>query len=102
MLMIQLCLLCAIPIVLAVVGEASAAGYEKCLTKVFDLYNELAKTGDMDKMLALRTLEMQSEIRGQIKSKDDHDYFVLIGRAQAPESYEVQHVTWANNCIRVR
>ncbi|MBM4055414.1 MAG: hypothetical protein FJ264_12275 [Planctomycetes bacterium] len=95
--MMQLSLLCVIPVVFAVVNGVAAEDNEKCLTQVFDAYNELARAGDVDKMLALRTSEMQNEIRSQIKSKDDRDYFVQIGRAQSPESYEVQHVAWTNS-----
>ena len=67
------------------------------LGRIFDAYNVAAKAGDVDKMLALRTAEQQKEIRGQIGKKEDRNYFLLLGRAQIPESYQIEHVSWAKS-----
>jgi len=62
------------------------------LTRTFDEYNSAAKAGELKKMLSLRTIEQQKDINSQIAKKEDRDYFLLLARAQTPESYEVQHV----------
>lgn len=67
------------------------------LGRIFDAYNVAAKAGDVDKMLSLRTAAQQKEIRGQIGQKKDRDYFLLLARAQTPESYQVEHVSWAKS-----
>lgn len=67
------------------------------LGRIFDAYNVAAKAGDVDKMLSLRTVEQQKEIRGQITKKEDRGYFLLLARAQIPESYQTEHVSWAKN-----
>ena len=61
-------------------------------TRVFDAYNAAAKAGDVEKMLSLRTKEQQASIKQEIKGKENRQYFVMIARAQVPESYAVQHV----------
>ncbi|MGA2404136.1 MAG: hypothetical protein ABSG91_20920 [Syntrophobacteraceae bacterium] len=76
---------------LAVAGAAKAQDAAE-LTRTFDEYNFAAKAGEIKKMLSLRTVEQQKEINSQIVKKQDRDYFMLIARAQTPESYEVQHV----------
>ncbi len=96
MLKISLYMLLAFPI-MATTVYGGDAGNEKELKEAFDAYNKSAKAGDVDNMLALRTSEAAEEIRSQIKNKQDRDYFVLIGRGQAPDSYEVQHVEWAKD-----
>jgi hypothetical protein len=48
-------------------------------------------------MLSLRTIEQQKDINKEIVKKQDRDYFLLLARAQIPESYEVEHVTWSGN-----
>jgi hypothetical protein len=67
------------------------------LTRTFDEYNSAAKGGELKKMLSLRTVEQQKDINKEIVKKQDRDYFMLISRAQIPESYEVQHVAWSGN-----
>jgi len=67
------------------------------LGRVFDAYNVGAKAGDVDKMLSLRTAERQKEIREQIAKKEDRNYFLLLGRAQIPESYQLEHVSWTKS-----
>jgi len=67
------------------------------LSRTFDAYNAAAKTGDVEKMLVQRTTESQKEIRKQIKKKEDREFFVMLGRAQVPESYEAQHVAAAKD-----
>ncbi len=74
-----------------------AAGQATDLTAVFETYCANAKAGDVDAMLSLRTTSAREAIREQIRDKKDRDYFLLIGRAQAPESYEVQHVAWSGD-----
>ena len=59
----------------------------------FDDYNAAAKSGDVDKMLSLRTAASQKEIRPQIVKKEDRDLSLLLGRAQIPESYQIEHVS---------
>src|SRR5512137_2202276 len=96
MLKLMLCMLLVIP-VMATMSYAAKTGNEKELTDVFDAYNRYAKAGDVKNMLALRTAETKKEIHSQIKNKKDREDFVMIGRAQIPDSYEVQHVEWAKN-----
>jgi len=96
MLKVSLYMLLAFPI-MATMAYGAKGGDEKELKDVFDAYNGFAKAGDVDKMLALRAAENAKEIRSQIKKKEDHEYFVLIGRGQAPDSYEVQHVEWTKD-----
>ncbi|MHB8067581.1 MAG: hypothetical protein ACYDIC_06735 [Desulfobaccales bacterium] len=67
------------------------------LGRIFDAYNAGAKAGDVDKMLSLRTTKMDQEIRGQIVKKEDRKFFVAMGRAQIPESYQIQHVSWGKD-----
>jgi hypothetical protein len=67
------------------------------LTRTFDEYNSVAKVGEVKKMLSLRTVEQQKDINREIVKKEDRDYFLLISRAQIPESYAVQHVAWSGN-----
>lgn len=62
------------------------------LTRTFDEYNFAAKAGEVEKMLSLRTIEQQKDIKNEIAKKKDRDYFLLLARAQTPELYEVQHV----------
>ncbi|MFH1654904.1 MAG: hypothetical protein ABIE74_12760 [Pseudomonadota bacterium] len=76
-------------------ANSAIAGNDKELIKIYDGYNVVAKAGDVDKMLGFRTSEMEKEIREQMKKPEDRDYFILIGRAQVPESYEVEHITWS-------
>jgi hypothetical protein len=83
--------------ILSTLAYGATAGNEKELKDVFDAYNGFAKTGDVDKMLALRTAAVEKEIRSQIKKKRDREDFVMMGRAQVPSSYEVQHVTWGKD-----
>ena len=75
-------------------GEAQTSGE---LTHVFDAYNAAAKTGHLDKMLSLCTAERQKEIRARTKQKEERDSFLLMARAQVPESYQVQHVASKKN-----
>jgi hypothetical protein len=96
MLKIALYMLLAFP-VLSTMAYGAAAGSEKDLKDVFNAYNGYAKAGDVDKMLALRASEVEKEIRSQIKGKQDRADFVLMGRAQIPDTYEVQHVKWAKD-----
>lgn len=65
------------------------------LGRIFDAYNVAAKAGDVEKMLSLRTADSQKEIRQQIVKKEDRNLFLLLGRAQIPESYQIEHVSWA-------
>jgi hypothetical protein len=67
------------------------------LTRLFDAYNAAAKAGHLDKMLSLCTAERQKEIRAQTKKKEERDSFLLMARAQVPESYQVQHVASKKN-----
>lgn len=62
------------------------------LTGAFDEYNSAAKAGELKKMLSLRTIEQQKDINREMVKKQDRDYFLLLARAQIPESYEVEHV----------
>ncbi len=94
---ISLCMLLAFSVMATTAYGAANAGNEKELKDVFDAYNGFAKAGDVDNMLALRAAENAKEIRSQIKKKEDREYFVLVGRGQAPDSYEVQHVEWAKD-----
>jgi hypothetical protein len=61
--------------------------------RIFDAYNVAANKGDVNTMLSLSTTERQKEISGQIKGKKDRANFLLISRAQVPESYQIQHVS---------
>ncbi len=88
-----LSLLLIVPVMAAMTFGAEA-GNEKELTDVYDAYNGFGKAGDVEKMLSLRTAGMVAEIRPQIEKNEDRDYFVIIGKGQATESYEVQHVEW--------
>src|SRR5574340_369722 len=81
---------------LAVINLASAQDAGE-LGRVFDAYNVGAKAGDVDKMLSLRTAARQKEIRGQIVKKEDRHYFLLLARAQIPDSYQIEHVSWAKS-----
>jgi hypothetical protein len=77
---------------LAVINPAGAQDGAE-LGRIFDAYNTAAKAGDVDKMLSLRTAESQKEIRQQIAKKEDRNLFLLLGRAQIPESYQIEHVS---------
>ncbi len=79
---------------LALTGAAEAQDAAE-LTRVFDEYNAAAKAGDLKKMLPMRSAEQQKDISKEIVKKKDREYFLLIARAQIPESYEVQHVSQA-------
>lgn len=81
-------------VVIAVVAYAQDAAE---LTRTFDAYNAAAKAGNVEKMLSLFTAKQRKDIRKEIVKKEERDYFLLIWQAQIPESYEVQHVTWAKN-----
>jgi len=81
---------------LAVINMASAQDAGE-FGRIFDAYNAAANAGDVSTMLSLRTTERQKEIRGQIKGKKDRAYFLLISRAQVPESYQIQHVSRAKS-----
>jgi hypothetical protein len=67
------------------------------LTQIFDAYNAASKAGEVDKMISLRTADMRQEIRRDIRKKEDRELFILLGRAQTPESYEAQHVAVARD-----
>lgn len=75
------------------VSSPALAQNRSDFTRLFDAYNGAAKTGDVKKMLSMRTMEQRESIKSQIKKGDEREAFVLIARAQAPESYEVQHVS---------
>lgn len=77
-----------------IVVNSLCAQDELELKRIFEAYNVAAKAGDVEKMLALRTADSQKEIREQIGKKEDRQYFLLLGRAQIPESYQVEHVSW--------
>jgi hypothetical protein len=62
------------------------------LTRAFDEHNSAAKAGELKKMLSLRTIEQQKDINREIVKRQDRHYFLLLARAQIPESYEVEHV----------
>lgn len=79
-------------IVLAAINSARAQDAPE-LGKIFDAYNVAAKAGDVNQMLSWRTAAQQKEIRAQIGKKEELDYFLLIARAQIPESYQIQHVS---------
>ena len=81
---------------LAVAGAVLAQDAAE-LRRTFDEYNSAAKAGEVKKMLSLRTIEQQKDINKEIVKKQDRDYFLLLARAQIPESYEVEHVTWSGN-----
>jgi hypothetical protein len=89
-------LLIGLVLSLVVINVAGAQDASE-LGRIFDAYNAAAKAGDVDKMLSLRTAEQQKEIRGQITKKEDRDVFVLLARAQIPESYRTEHVSWAKS-----
>jgi hypothetical protein len=80
-------------VIINVAGAQDAAD----LGRIFDAYNAAAKAGDVEKMLSLRTAESQKEIRAQIVKKEDRNMFLLLGRAQIPESYQLEHVSWAKD-----
>ncbi len=80
-------------VIINVAGAQDAAD----LGRIFDAYNAAAKAGDVEKMLSLRTAESQKEIRAQIVKKEDRNLFLLLGRAQIPESYQIEHVSWAKD-----
>lgn len=80
-----------------VVAGAAKAQEAADLTRIFDAYNVAAKAGDVKKMLSMRTAEQHKEISKEIVKKKEREYFLLIGRAQVPESYEVQHVSRVDN-----
>lgn len=65
----------------------------KELTNIFDEFNTAAKNGDVEKMISLRTTDIQKDIRKNTKKKTDRSNFILMSRAQVPESYETQHVS---------
>jgi hypothetical protein len=89
-------LLLAFPLLVAMTHDAAAAD-EKDLRAVFDAYNSAAKAGNVDKMLSLRTAETEQEIRGQLRKKEDREDFVILGRAQVPDTYDIQHINWAKD-----
>ncbi len=76
---------------LAIAGAVKAQDAAE-LTRTFNEYNSAAKVGELKKMLSLRTIEQQKEINKEIAKKEDRAYFLLLARAQTPESYEVEHV----------
>jgi hypothetical protein len=63
------------------------------LRNVFDKYNAATKEGDFNKILFYCTNDLQKEILSQVKTKKDQDDFILNGRIQIPESYEIQHIS---------
>jgi hypothetical protein len=77
--------------------QAAAQDLTAELSQIFDAYNAASKAGEADMMISLRTAEMRKEIRRDIKKKEDRELFVLLGRAQTPESYEAQHVAVAKD-----
>ena len=81
----------------AAVVNAAIAQDGSELGRIWDAYNVAAKAGDINQMLSMRTANQQKEIRAQIGKKEDRDYFLLLARAQAPESYQIQHVSWGKN-----
>jgi hypothetical protein len=76
---------------------AAGAQDQAALGRVFAAYNLAAKAGDVDKMLSLRTSQQQQDIRRQIGKKEDREAFIFLARAQIPESYQIEHVSWAKN-----
>jgi hypothetical protein len=89
--------ICSVFVVLFITAFTNVgfAADDKELTKIYDAYNIAAKGGDVDGMLAMRTAAAEKEVRGQIQKPENRDYFVMINRAQAPESYDVEHVEWS-------
>jgi hypothetical protein len=82
---------------LAAVSPAPAQNNIPGLGSIFDEYNAYAKAGDLEKMLALRTVGSQKDIREFITKPEDREYFITISRSQVPESYQTQHFSWGKN-----
>lgn len=81
---------------IAMTGSADARDAKE-LSTIFDAFNAAAKTGDTKKMLSYFTAEQHKDMGEKIKKKQERDMFVAFGRAQIPESYEIQHVQWAKD-----
>src|ERR1035437_5880749 len=62
------------------------------LKNTFDKYNDAMKGGDFNKILSYCSSDLQKEILGQVKTKQDKDDFIKNGQIQIPESYEIQHI----------
>ena len=67
------------------------------LNRTYDAYNAAAKTGDVDKILSMYTAKTRKDIQRGISKKEDRDFFIIMKRAEVPESYEVQHTVWDRN-----
>ncbi len=88
--------LAAVPLLLSP-ASAADAGEVKDLCAVYEAYNAAVQTGNVEKMLSFRTAETEKDLRGELGKKEDREYFVLIAKAQVPETYDVQHVSWTGD-----
>ena len=98
MTMLQKMLLAATGLLLFMAMTAPAKAQEQAeFTRLLDGFFVASKTGNIDKILSYYTPDRQKEIRSEIKKKDERKFFLLIARAQVPESYQVEHVAPAKD-----
>lgn len=67
------------------------------LNRTYDAFNAAAKAGDVDKILSMYTAKQRKEILRGISKKEGRGFFIMMKRAEVPESYEVQHTAWDRN-----
>jgi ketosteroid isomerase-like protein len=65
---------------------------QSVLKEKYDSYIASVKEGDIDKIISFYTSDVQKEIMSQIKGKEERAQFLLSGKAQIPESYEILHM----------
>ena len=80
-------------IVAAVAGRAEAQDPAD-LTRVLDAWHSAAKSGNLDQWVAVRTADIKKELTHDIAPAANRKRAVVFARAQAADSYEVQHVAW--------
>lgn len=84
-------------VIVAIIFASSCASIAYCaqedeFKRLFDAYCYLTEKGEVDKLAALRTTEIEKSIREQTLKKDGRAFFIANARLQVPETYEVLHV----------
>src|ERR1017187_4921645 len=57
--------------------------------EIYDSFNKALKEGTFEQVISFYTTDVQKEITSQVKSKKERKQFLLSGKAQIPESYEI-------------
>ncbi len=77
---------------LAVVPLDSGAGSASELTKLLDEHHRYMLIGDVEGMTTLRTKELHDKMRQEIEDEEMRNAYIIMGRAQIPESSQLLHV----------